>query len=82
MRNAVILIKSIFNQNSNHYYYQMLWFLSVLIIYNITNISEGISGKKQVHLRIEFKNQSTVCNSSHNVLLTSIDLAIDTVLLF
>ena len=78
MRNAVILIKSIFNQNSNHYYHQMLWFLSVLII----NIYEGISGKKQVHLRIEFKNQSIVCNSSHNVLLTSIDLAIDTVLLF
>ena len=34
-----------------------------MLYYNIIAISEGISGKKQVHLRKEFKNQSTVCYS-------------------
>ena len=51
-----------------------------MLYYNIIDVSAGIGGTKQVHLSTICHNP--LCATTVDVLMMSIDIAIDTVLLF
>ena len=95
MNSVVILIKSVFNNSDNHYYYQaFLWKVHIndiykILYYDITDVfdvnkwSEFIECIACHYCYISdkgFKFQSSACNGCHDVLMMSIDINSITIL--